>query len=173
MSSRRPPTVCPTAAKSMSKETTFEHDTDDEELLRATLVGLADAVARGLRHERLRGCTVTLKIRLEGFATFTRSRTLGQPTNSSEVIGATAADLLCHFERGKKKVRLLGVGVSGLVSEGAAQLALFDEGTRSKIDEAIDLVRERFGEEAIFRASSIRPRRGQGRRQPGNYKNDT
>ncbi|MBC7187525.1 MAG: DNA polymerase IV, partial [Calditrichaeota bacterium] len=157
------PVVPTTAAKSMSKETTFEQDTDDEELLKATLVGLADAVARCLRQERLRGCTVTLKIRLEGFATFTRSRTLGEPTNSSEVIGATAADLLRHFERGKKKVRLLGVGVSGLVSEGAAQLALFDEGTRSKIDKAMDLVRERFGEEAIFRASSIRPRRGQGR----------
>jgi nucleotidyltransferase/DNA polymerase involved in DNA repair len=165
------PVVPTTVPKSMSKEITFEQDTDDEERLHATLVTLADMVARGLRQEKMRCSTVTVKIRLADFATFTRSRTLPEPTSSSQTIGSTALELFRHFDRGGKKVRLLGVAVSGLLGKEGTQLTLFDTVERSRIDEAIDRVRARFGDEAIFRASSLGKRRHGG--GSGNYKNDT
>ncbi len=166
------PVVPTTVPKSLSRETTFERDVDDVEYLHATVVTLADMVARGLRQEKMRGCTVTLKIRLEDFSTFTRSRTLPEATDSSQLIGSTALELFRRFDCGGKKFRLLGVGVSGLVGAAGSQLSLFEHSKPDKIDEVTDRVRMRFGEGAIFRASAL------GKRQPrrggsGSYRNDT
>ena len=104
-------------AKSESRETTFAHDLDDAEEMRHTVARLADSIAESLaRHER-RGRTVTLKIRLRPFRTFTRSRTLAEPTADAEVVRSVALELLDAFER-DAPVRLLGVGVAGLSDDG-------------------------------------------------------
>jgi DNA polymerase IV len=55
-----------------------------------------------------------MKIRLAPFRTFTRSRTLEEPTCAPEAVAATALDLFEAFER-DAPVRLLGVGISNLV----------------------------------------------------------
>jgi nucleotidyltransferase/DNA polymerase involved in DNA repair len=60
-----------------------------------------------------------LKIRLAPFRTFTRSRTLPSPTRDPALVGATARELLDRFER-DAPVRLVGVGVAGLVRDGAS-----------------------------------------------------
>ncbi|MGQ9853349.1 MAG: DinB/UmuC family translesion DNA polymerase, partial [Candidatus Oleimicrobiaceae bacterium] len=88
------------------------------------------------------------------------------------LIGSTALDLFLRFDCCGKKVRLLGVGVSGLVRAASSQLSLFEHRKPDKIDEVTDKVRTRFGEGAIFRASAL------GKRQPrrsdsGSYRNDT
>ncbi|HEX6117717.1 MAG TPA: hypothetical protein VFY99_11505, partial [Solirubrobacterales bacterium] len=70
---------------------------------------------------------VTLKIRLAPFRTFTRSRTLGEPTADRTVVGATAHELLERFER-DAPVRLLGVGVAGLEGENASEAPAVPEG---------------------------------------------
>jgi DNA polymerase-4 len=57
---------------------------------------------------------VTLKIRLAPFRTFTRSRTLPEPTADPDAVAASAQSLFDAFER-DAPVRLLGVGVSNLV----------------------------------------------------------
>jgi DNA polymerase IV len=61
---------------------------------------------------------VTLKIRLAPFRTFTRSRTLPSPTADRAIVRETARELLEHFDR-DAPVRLLGVGVAGLVRSGS------------------------------------------------------
>ena len=60
---------------------------------------------------------MTLKIRLRPFRTHTRSRTLDEPTRDPERVRSVAGELLAEFEL-DAPVRLLGVGVSGLVPEG-------------------------------------------------------
>jgi DNA polymerase-4 len=109
LSSRREP-------KSESRETTFATDVDDQDELHDHLDRLADSLCERLGRSGYRGRTVTLKIRLAPFRTFTRSRTLGEPTCDRELVGATAHELLDAFER-DAPVRLLGVGVSGLVAQ--------------------------------------------------------
>lgn len=100
--------------KSESRERTFGVDETDEGVMRKTIERMASAVADHLREQAITGRTVTLKIRLAPFRTFTRARTLGEQTNDSATIVATALAVFDDFER-DAAVRLLGVGVSNLV----------------------------------------------------------
>ena len=106
-------------AKSESRETTFAHDLDDPDEMRATVARLAESVCESLRRNGRGGRTVTLKIRLRPFRTFTRSRTLPETTAEPEVVRSVALELLSAFER-DAPVRLLGVGVAGLSSPDRA-----------------------------------------------------
>lgn len=141
--------------KSVSLENTFDQDVADEACIRDTILSLADNVSRILRQKGLKGKTVTLKIRLEDFSTFTRSHSYGSFFDSSQIIGQTSLDLYRDFDRGKKKVRLLGIAVSTLNNQGEEQLGLFDESKplREKIDQVIDLVQNKFGPDLIKKAS--------------------
>lgn len=104
--------------KSESRETTFPADVDDDEALRGTAVKLAAEVAERLRSHGFRFRTVTLKIRLRPFRTYTRSHTLPEHTDDPEALRDTALALLEAFER-DAPVRLLGVGVSQLRATGS------------------------------------------------------
>ena len=103
--------------KSESRETTFARDIDDIDELREHLERLTNGLCERLARGGYAGRTVTLKIRLAPFRTFTRSRTLPSPTADAGLVGATAGELLERFES-DAPVRLLGVGVAGLVREG-------------------------------------------------------
>jgi DNA polymerase-4 len=110
--------------KSESRETTFARDVDDEGQLAETLERLVADLCRGLEASAVRGRTVTLKIRLRPFRTYTRSRTIERPTRDSRAIGEVARDLLAAFQR-DAPVRLLGVGVASLMrDEDTAQARL-------------------------------------------------
>jgi DNA polymerase-4 len=112
------PVVTEREQKSESRETTFPHDVSDREVLNQTLDELADSVAGGLAEGGHAGRTVTLKIRLRPFRTHTRSRTIKSHTADPAVIRAVACRLLADFEL-DAPVRLLGVGVAGLVKVDA------------------------------------------------------
>jgi DNA polymerase IV len=109
------PVVTERAPKSESRETTFPADVSDRGLLGETLDRLVDSVCRGLEEGGLAGRTVTLKVRLRPFRTFTRSRTIEAPTREPDTVRAVTRRLLADFEL-DAPVRLLGVGVSGLVA---------------------------------------------------------
>jgi DNA polymerase IV len=102
--------------KSESRETTFPADVTDRDLLRDTVDRLARSVCESLASHGRRGRTVTLKIRLRPFKTYTRSRTLQSHTVEPETVAGTALELLERFDP-QTPVRLIGVGVAGLVSE--------------------------------------------------------
>jgi nucleotidyltransferase/DNA polymerase involved in DNA repair len=99
--------------KSESRETTFAADVSERRLLASTLDRLARSVCEGLEAERLMGRTVTMKIRLRPFRTYTRSRTLDAPTADGRLVSEVARELLERFAP-SAPVRLIGVGVSGL-----------------------------------------------------------
>jgi len=146
-------------AKSISHETTFAVDIDDREVLRAWLVELAEQVGSRLRRHNLRGRTVEIKIRLADFHTITRAKTLPEPTDITGEIRRTAVELFegCSAAAGRR-IRLLGVGVSGLDGGFHTQKSLFpDEGQfkQSQLDEAADQIRGRFGPKALHRASGM------------------
>jgi DNA polymerase-4 len=99
--------------KSESRERTFHFDETDPDVMSESVAKMAHEVADHLREQGIRGRTVTLKIRLAPFRTFTRSRTLPEPTNDGETVAAAALELFANFER-DAAVRLLGVGMSNL-----------------------------------------------------------
>ncbi len=116
--------------KSESRETTFPEDVTDREHLRQTVDRLARSVCKSLGSNRRHGRTVTLKIRLQPFRTYTRSRTLPEHTRNPDLVSARALELLDRFDP-QAPVRLVGVGVAGLEASdanGPAHDALGEEG---------------------------------------------
>ncbi len=142
-------------AKSVSVEHTFGADEGDPRTLRKTLLRLADELSRRLRAESLLGRTVTLKYRDETFRTTTHARSGKTSTNVGSEIFETAMTLFDEVH-GSRKVRLLGIGVSGFAEP--AQKSLFEDETPTRgarIDELRDSVRRKFGREALVRASDL------------------
>lgn len=143
------------AAKSISREVTFDSDSDDDVAIRSTLNYLCNELARDMRRHSYRGRTVTLKIRLADFTTYTRSRTLNSFVNHFDDLCKNIDELYSNFGR-QSRVRLIGVAVSGL-EKGEGQLELFAGAPdpSARVDAVMDEIREKFGENAITRASLI------------------
>jgi DNA polymerase IV len=99
--------------KSISVEDTFETDLVAQHELATILLRDARQVAHRLRAAGLFAHTVSIKVRLHDFSTFTRSRTLPTATDRADVIGSVATALLSGVDA-SSGVRLLGVGVAGL-----------------------------------------------------------
>ena len=102
--------------KSVSHETTFEEDTADENVIMQALIALCVDVQKETGDQHLLFKTVTLKIRYENFETHTRSKTLLFLTNRLYDLEKTAKEMLLTYLRSERKVRLVGVRVSSLVS---------------------------------------------------------
>ena len=153
------PVVPEREAKSISNETTFEHDIGDMDVLRAWLVDLVEQVGCRLRRHGLRGRTVQLKVRFADFSLITRSQTLPEPTDITDELWRAADELLCQrLPAGHLPVRLVGMGVSGLDDTGLVQGLLFDQEDRQKqrrLDSVADRIKERFGTDALRRGSSL------------------
>ncbi len=146
-------------AKSVSAETTFDHDISDTARLLRVLSRLADQSAGRLRRQKLEAAVVSVKIRDHRFHTASRQTTLRPATASRERIHDAAADLLrCWIgENPGVSLRLLGVGLGKLSVAG--QLGLFDGEAQQpgdRIDGAIDAVNERYGDAALVPARSLR-----------------
>ena len=112
--------------KSESCETTFAQDVSDRGVMEETLDRLSARVCEGLQRHGYRGRTVTLKIRLRPFRTYTRSRTLESHTADPTVVRSVARELLGRVDI-DTPVRLLGVGLSALERVTRDDTQLFAE----------------------------------------------
>ena len=139
------------AAKSISRETTFDKDTRDRSFLKATLRYLSERVGADLRGRSKQARCITLKLRYADFTTINRSHTLPQTTDSDQTIFDTGAKLLNReLSLGKRPVRLIGIGVSNLV-EPSGQLTMLDSSAQrlEQLNRAIDRIRHKYGFTAI------------------------
>ncbi len=146
-----------TGRKQVSNEYTFNVDTGNMEEIEQVLLTLSDKVAGRLFKKKRRGRTITLKLRDETFKTITRSRTFNRPIFSGEDIFNNARGLLRSENLRDRKVRLIGVSVSGF--DESSQASLFDDGSerKTKVEKALADIRNRFGKKAITRASLLKP----------------
>ena len=140
------------AAKSISREHTFQRDTEDVETIRAKLLSLSRDVAARARTAGCAGATVALIYRGSDFTKHTRRRTLSAPTSNGRTIFETAFDLFLKSPIRGKPVRLIGAGLTGFTD--AAQTDLFEppaaSEARGAADKAVDAVVKKFGPDAIF-----------------------
>lgn len=143
--------------KSVSNEFTFDEDTSDRKKIESILMLLSEKVSNRLRQDGLKGKTITLKIRLKGFETYTRAVTIDEPTNFEDAIYGEIDKLFNKFNTKGKKVRLVGVKVSNFGAEGF-QEDLFKKSTDKKkesLHQAIDKIKQKFGEDALHRATAM------------------
>jgi len=133
--------------KSISHNHTFGEDTEDSNTLDAMLSHLSQKACKRLREAGLATRTLTLTIRYAGFETHTRSKTLGESTRLDADIFAVFQELFRVHRDPRRKIRLLGVSLSGL-THGNEQLDLLDAERRARLEKltsAADRLRDRFG----------------------------
>src|SRR5712692_4283733 len=144
--------------KSISHNHTFGEDTDDSNALSTMLSHLSQKACKRLREAGLATRTLTLTIRYAGFETHTRSKTLGEPTRLDSDIFTVFQELFRAHRDAHRKVRLLGVSLSGL-THGSRQLDLLEAERRAKLQKltsATDRLRDRFGFGKVQFGGSLR-----------------
>jgi DNA polymerase-4 len=145
-------------AKSVSQEETFTPDLENLEQMKRALLDQAEQVGWELRKQKLKGSTVTVKVRYPDFTLVTRSLTLPFPTDQGIEIYQTAMKLLPRTEALQRRARLLGVGISNFIHRDDPEQYLLFGSRREKTErsvQAMDRIWERFGPEAIKRASLL------------------
>ena len=154
--------------KSVGNSMTFAHNLVGEEACRLGLTALCDNVGRRLRARGLVCQTVQLGIRDPDFHNRSRQVTLDRPTNSTRALIETTTALLRANWQMDKPVRLLSVTAAGLLPEeqSCEQLSLFESADalaqrerQRKLDQTVDALRQRFGEQSVIFAHSVQKNR--------------
>ena len=134
-------------SRSMSSETTFEHDVSDAEILEATILSLAQELMWRLLESGAGSRTVQLKLRYEDFETTGAQETLGKWITTSDDLRCAALALMRRKRDPSRAVRLIGVGVANLEESGGKdQGELFEDSSerKAKVERAVlDLKRNR------------------------------
>ncbi len=115
--------------KSISVERTFDKDVADWSVVLETLDSIAHNVYLRAKGQGAAFRTIGIKVRFEAFQTFLRERTLGSHVLDEKVLADVARDLVKEFEPRGRKVRLLGIRVTGLnrPKERQPTLSAFDD----------------------------------------------
>jgi DNA polymerase-4 len=143
--------VTPRSAEaSIGAEETFAVDLVDPAEVQRALLELSGKAARRVRRAGLSGRTVVLKVRFDDFSTVTRSETLDAATDQDRVVYAAANRGWRRLDSGRRRIRLLGVRLEGLVRTDSVseQLLLGDDADRPgwrAAQGAVDAIAERFG----------------------------
>ncbi|GAA6175591.1 DNA polymerase IV [Sulfitobacter pacificus] len=145
--------------KSVSKETTFNDNTGDPDILDGHLWRLSEQVSDRAKAKDIAGRIVTLKLKRGDFTSLTRRVSLSDPTQLADRIYRTARALFDQLDE-TGPYRLIGVGISDLSpAEGAdkaGDLLDPDAGQRSKAERATDAIRARYGAKAIVKGRALR-----------------
>lgn len=122
------------------------------------LTQIIDRLGRRLR-EKERVCrTVVLRLRYGDFAKATRSKSLRMPTDRTSVLLMVARGLLAAAEPviAERGITLIGISLSGLgrAAEVPPELPIdWEDGSR--LDTALDAVRDKFGSASVARAAQL------------------
>ena len=103
---------------------------------------------------------MTLKVRYGDFTTLTRSVTVDRAIDETSELLEAARSLAAKVPIEGKRVRLLGLGGSGLVGSATPRQLALDRPERRALTAAADRIRERFGDDALRPARLVPPARG-------------
>jgi len=148
-----------TPVKSISKETTFNDDIRDPDILDGYVWRLSEQVSDRAKAKEQAGKVVTLKVKQSNFKSLTRRITLNDPTQVADIIYSNAISLLQPI-LDKTPFRLIGVGISNLSqTEENHSFGNFldpDAGKREQVERAADKIKEKFGKGAILKGRALR-----------------
>ena len=138
-------------ATSISHESTFHQDLNDEKLLLDKIRSHSTSIAKRLKKSNVVGTTVKLKLRWPDFTTFTRQVTLSHPTDDAVIIFNTAKDLLLKSRKPAMFVRLIGVGITNL-QPPIKQLSLWDApkiDQDKRLENVVNELKMKYGSKSI------------------------
>jgi len=148
------PVIPYTERKSIGTERTFEKDTTDIVMINELLVTMVEELCYTLRSKQKLASCITVKIRYSNFDTHTTQMRIPY-TASDHVLIAKARELFKKLYERRMLIRLVGVRLSHLV-QGHPQINLFEDTTEMvSLYQAIDRLKNRFGESAVIRAVGV------------------
>ncbi|AUS06515.1 DNA polymerase IV [Pseudotamlana carrageenivorans] len=149
-----PPLIPFHERKSISMERTFWKDTIDMHKLRTTIFAMAESLAYQLRKGNKLAACVSVKIRYSDFNTY--SKQIQIPYSSADhVIIPRVLELFEKLYQRRLLIRLVGVKLSNLVT-GNYQINLFDDTEEMlSLYNAMDKIKNRYGEHSIQKASAL------------------
>ena len=167
-------------AKGISVETTFDEDIVSYEQIFPILLSQCDIVAARMRREGKKCNCVAVSFRTLEFKNKSHQRKLDNPTDVTNEIYQNVRQLFQESWSGPP-LRLIGVALTGLTEDEFIQMSLFEDPKKreqqKKLDEAMDNIRKKFGNDKISRASTMNvsgriARKAKAQMENGRKKND-
>lgn len=150
--------AAPAPNKGYGNAVTTPRDVTDFACADQVLLSLCETVGARLRRDEQAGTCMTVHVRSSGFENWSHQKQLPTATNVTLELYAAARELLRMTWDGKTPLRQLGVQVTQLMGTASRQASLFDAQDYeklSKLDKAVDALREKYGEQALFRAAFL------------------
>ena len=147
-------------AKGYGNSTTLSRDITDASEAKKTLCALCESVGRRLRNDDVMAYVVAVTIKDHTFHQGSHQCTLTTATNDTAELYKYVCELFDDFWDGTP-IRLLGVSTSKITKQKEQQLTLFNTAQfqkQGKMEEAVQEIRKKFGDNAVFRASSLENR---------------
>jgi len=122
------------------------------------LLSLCETVGVKLRTDDVKISVVSVHITTYEFQYFNRQMQLLSPTDVTEEIYYAACDVFRQLWDRRTPIRQIGVHTSKVQADAARQYNLFDMDKYDRLavlNRTIDDIRERYGEESVFRASFL------------------
>lgn len=144
--------------KGFGNSTTLPHDVTDPTEAKKTLLSLCETVSGRLRTDDFLAQVIAVTIRDNTFHTKSHQCTMDAATNTASELYHYVCSLFDDLWDGSP-IRLLGVAASRLTRERTRQLCLTDTDDyirRGRMEQAVDEIRKKYGDRAIFRASSLK-----------------
>ena len=153
-----PVLAAPEEAKGYSISTTLEEDVVTSEQAHKVLLALTDSVTARMRAEGVKAYCVAVSIRSNDFRTRSHQKKLMEPTDISTEVYGLCRQLFAELWDGYTPLRLLGISLTDLTKEDAAQMSLFPDEKKErsrKLDKAYDAINKKFGAATIQRGANL------------------
>lgn len=154
--------------KGYGNSMTVPFDVCDSATAHIVLLSLCETIGMRLRKDDVKVAVIAVSIKNFALQSCRHQKTIFTATNQTNEIFQCARQIFNELWDGYTPIRQLGVHTSRVSSaEGDRQLNLFTMDNYEKyerLDHAVDLIREKYGEESVFRATyldaPIRPLNG-------------
>ncbi len=150
------------ANKGYGNSLTAPVDIVTEEYAKHLLLSLSETVGTRLRSDGVMIGLVSVHLTTCEFQRMNKQMPLDSPTNTTEEIYEAACQILRKLWDTKTPIRQIGVHTSKVQEDAARQYSIFDmmkddkQEKLEKLDRTIDRIRQRYGEDAVFRASFLK-----------------
>lgn len=146
------------ANKGYGNSLTAPVDIVTEEYARHLMLSLCETVGMRLRSDHVKISVVSVHLTTCEFQYFNKQMQLFTPTDVTEEIYAAACKIFKKLWDKRTPIRQIGVHTSKAESNVGRQYNLFDMqryDRLEKLNKTIDQIREKYGEDAVFRAAFL------------------
>ena len=147
------------ANKGYGNSLTAPVDIVTEEYARHLMLSLCETVGTRLRDDNVKISVVSVHITTCEFQYFNKQMQVLTPTDVTEELYAAACKIFKKLWDRRTPIRQIGVHTSKVESNTGRQYNLFDMQKYDRLEtlnRAVDKIREKYGEDAVFRASFLK-----------------